>query len=43
MDPNVYEKTPHAMMILKMEKNLSDVVIGDTSPYPTVVIVVKAQ
>ena len=41
--PIVYAKTPQARIIANMAYIYSDRVIGEISPYPTVVIVVKAQ
>ncbi len=43
IEPTTYAKTPHAINIEKMENIFSFMVYGTTSPYPTVVIVVKAQ
>ena len=43
MEPTKYAKKPHARIIQNVVKIISIGEAGNTSPYPTVVIVVNAQ
>jgi hypothetical protein len=42
-EPIIYAKTPHARISQNIPNFISMTLIGKISPYPTVVMVVKAQ